>query len=58
VKTVVVGAGAWGTAFVLRDLAHRLGIEMPITEGVCEVLSGTPIHELAASLMVRPPVQE
>jgi hypothetical protein len=43
---------------VLRDLAHRLGIEMPITEGVCEVLSGTPIHELAASLMVRPPVQE
>jgi glycerol-3-phosphate dehydrogenase (NAD(P)+) len=46
------------TAPVLRDLAHRLGIEMPITEGVCEVLSGTPIHELAASLMVRPPVQE
>jgi glycerol-3-phosphate dehydrogenase (NAD(P)+) len=46
------------TAPVLRDLAHRLGVEMPITEGVCEVLSGTPIHELAASLMIRPPVQE
>jgi glycerol-3-phosphate dehydrogenase (NAD(P)+) len=46
------------TAPVMRDLAHRLGVEMPITEGVCEVLSGTPIHELAAALMVRPPVQE
>lgn len=46
------------TAPVLRDLAHRLEVEMPITEGVCAVLSGTPIHELAASLMVRPPVQE
>src|SRR5213079_3362856 len=26
------------TAPVLRDLARRLGIEMPITEGVCAVL--------------------
>jgi glycerol-3-phosphate dehydrogenase (NAD(P)+) len=43
------------TAPVLRDLAHRLGIEMPITEGVCAVLAGLPIHELAASLMVRAP---
>jgi glycerol-3-phosphate dehydrogenase (NAD(P)+) len=43
------------TAPVLRDLAHRLGLEMPITEGVCAVLAGLPIHELAASLMVRAP---
>ena len=43
------------TAPVLRDLAHRLDIEMPITEGVCSVLAGLPIHELAASLMVRAP---
>src|SRR5438067_3290733 len=27
------------TAPVLRDLSHRLGIELPITEGVCSVLS-------------------
>ena len=28
------------TAPVLRDLSHRLGIELPITEGVCAVLEG------------------
>ena len=32
------------TAPVLRDLAHRLGVEMPITEGVCAVLDGDPAH--------------
>jgi glycerol-3-phosphate dehydrogenase (NAD(P)+) len=41
------------TAPVLRDLSRRLGVEMPITEGVCSVLGGQGIHELAASLMVR-----
>ena len=46
------------TAPVLRDLSHRLGIEMPITEGVCAVLAGTPIHQLAAGLMGRRPTQE
>ena len=29
------------TAPVLRDLSYRLKIELPITEGVCSVLSGT-----------------
>ena len=29
------------TAPVLRDLSRRLGIELPITEAVCEVLGGT-----------------
>ena len=28
------------TAPVLRDLSRRLGVEMPITEGVCAVLDG------------------
>ena len=28
------------TAPVLRDLSRRLGIELPITEGVCAVLEG------------------
>jgi glycerol-3-phosphate dehydrogenase (NAD(P)+) len=46
------------TAPVLRDLAHRLGIEMPITEGVCAVLDGTPLAELAAGLMQREPTVE
>jgi glycerol-3-phosphate dehydrogenase len=25
------------TAPVLRDLSHRLGVELPITEGVCRI---------------------
>jgi len=46
------------TAPVLRDLSHRLGIEMPITEGVCAVLEGRPLHELAGDLMGRRPTDE
>jgi glycerol-3-phosphate dehydrogenase (NAD(P)+) len=41
------------TAPVLRDLSHRLQVELPITEGVCAVLDGSPLHELAGSLMGR-----
>jgi len=43
------------TAPVLRDLSHRLGIELPITEGVCRVLEGESLGELVASLMGRRP---
>jgi glycerol-3-phosphate dehydrogenase (NAD(P)+) len=46
------------TAPVLRELAHRLEIEMPITEGVCEVLGGTPLIELVSQLMRRDPTVE
>jgi glycerol-3-phosphate dehydrogenase (NAD(P)+) len=46
------------TAPVLRDLSYRLGIELPITEGVCKVLGGTDLNELAASLMGRQPTRE
>src|SRR6202007_2173634 len=46
------------TAPVLRDLSHRLGIELPITEGVCAVLEGLPLHELAGDLMDRRPTDE
>jgi glycerol-3-phosphate dehydrogenase (NAD(P)+) len=41
------------TAPALRDLSRRVGVELPITEGVCAVLGGSPLHELAASLMGR-----
>src|SRR4029079_13602527 len=34
------------TAPVMRDLSHRLGIELPITEGVCAVLEGTSLADL------------
>jgi glycerol-3-phosphate dehydrogenase (NAD(P)+) len=43
---------------VLRDLARGLGIEMPITDGVCAVLEGESLAELAASIMGRLPRSE
>src|SRR5690349_22539194 len=46
------------TAPLLRDLSHRLKIELPITEGVCQVLDGQDLHELAARLMGRQPTRE
>ena len=46
------------TAPVLRDLAHRLGIELPITEGVCQVLTGVDLLELGSALMGRRPREE
>ena len=46
------------TAPVLRDLSHRLDVELPITEGVCTVLSGMPLSDLLASLMGRRPTEE
>ena len=46
------------TAPVLQDLSGRLGIELPITDGVCKVLDGTDLNELAASLMGRQPTRE
>jgi glycerol-3-phosphate dehydrogenase (NAD(P)+) len=46
------------TAPVLRDLSHRLGIELPITEGVCTVLEGKELSDLVAGLMGRRPTEE
>lgn len=46
------------TAPVLRDLSRRIGVELPITEGVCAVLGGMPLHELTGSLMGRRPTDE
>jgi glycerol-3-phosphate dehydrogenase (NAD(P)+) len=46
------------TAPVLRELSHRLKIELPITEGVCSVLEGTSLNELVSGLMSRVPTQE
>jgi glycerol-3-phosphate dehydrogenase (NAD(P)+) len=46
------------TAPVLRDLSRRLGIELPITEGVCRILGGESLGDLVASLMGRRPTEE
>jgi glycerol-3-phosphate dehydrogenase (NAD(P)+) len=46
------------TAPVLRDLSRRHGVELPITEGVCAVLEGMRLEDLAGSLMGRRPTEE
>jgi glycerol-3-phosphate dehydrogenase (NAD(P)+) len=46
------------TAPVLRDLAQRLGVELPITEAICEVLNGTSALDLVSGLMSRTPTDE
>jgi glycerol-3-phosphate dehydrogenase (NAD(P)+) len=46
------------TAPVLRELSRGLGIELPITEGVCRVLDGEDLNDLASSLMGRQPTSE
>ena len=46
------------TAPVLHDLSARLGVELPITEGVCAVLSGQSLSELVSKLMGRQPTEE
>jgi glycerol-3-phosphate dehydrogenase (NAD(P)+) len=46
------------TAPVLRALSRRVGIELPITEGVCHVLDGQDLNDLAARLMGRQPTRE
>jgi glycerol-3-phosphate dehydrogenase (NAD(P)+) len=46
------------TAPVLHDLSNRLGVELPITEGVCAVLSGQSLGGLVSTLMGRQPTEE
>jgi hypothetical protein len=43
---------------VLRDLSRRLGVELPITEAICEVLNGTSALDLVSGLMSRTPTDE
>jgi glycerol-3-phosphate dehydrogenase (NAD(P)+) len=46
------------TAPVLQELSRRVGVELPITDGVCSVLSGHSIGELLGRLMGRQPTEE
>jgi glycerol-3-phosphate dehydrogenase (NAD(P)+) len=46
------------TAPVLQELSRRLGVELPITDGVCSVLSGRSLHDLVSNLMGRQPTEE
>jgi len=46
------------TAPVLQELSRRVGVELPITDGVCAVLAGQSLGELASRLMGRRPTEE
>jgi glycerol-3-phosphate dehydrogenase (NAD(P)+) len=46
------------TAPVLDALATRVGVELPITHAVCEILGGRDLNELVAGLMGRQPTAE
>jgi glycerol-3-phosphate dehydrogenase (NAD(P)+) len=46
------------TAPVLRDLSRRVGVEMPITNSVCDILEGKSLDDLIAGLMGRRPTAE
>jgi glycerol-3-phosphate dehydrogenase (NAD(P)+) len=46
------------TAPVLQTLSQRLNVELPITDGVCAVLSGQDLTGLVSSLMGRQPTEE
>jgi glycerol-3-phosphate dehydrogenase (NAD(P)+) len=46
------------TAPVLRDLSRRVGVEMPITNSVCDILEGKSLADLIAGLMGRRPTAE
>jgi len=46
------------TAPALLELSRRLNVELPITQGVCEVLSGQSLTALVSGLMGREPTEE
>src|SRR5438552_3720846 len=46
------------TAPVLYELSRRVGVELPITEAVCAVLSGQSLTDLVSRLMGRQPTEE
>ena len=46
------------TAPVLYELSKRLGIELPVTHGIADALSGRPISDVIADFMRRPPTGE
>ena len=46
------------TAPTLLELSKRVGVELPITDGVCAVLSGQSLGELVERLMGRRPTEE
>ena len=55
---IAMAVEGFTTAPALRGLAARLGIELPITDAVCQVLAGASPSETVATLMARRPTEE
>jgi glycerol-3-phosphate dehydrogenase (NAD(P)+) len=45
-------------AKAVREVARRVGVEMPITNSVCDILEGKSLDDLIAGLMGRRPTAE
>lgn len=50
-RTVAEGAA---TAPVLREAAAEAGVDMPVAEAVCALLSGADVREVVGALLARP----
>jgi glycerol-3-phosphate dehydrogenase (NAD(P)+) len=49
----------WHAARVLREVAHRLQLDLPICEGICQILfDGADSRAVMRELMARPPQAE
>ncbi|MDQ2641972.1 MAG: NAD(P)-dependent glycerol-3-phosphate dehydrogenase [Pseudomonadota bacterium] len=49
----------WHAARVLREVAHRLQLDLPICEGICQILfDGANARAVMRELMARPPQAE
>jgi glycerol-3-phosphate dehydrogenase (NAD(P)+) len=57
-REIATAVEGLSTAPVLRDFGRRLGIELPITDAVCELLAGGSVREAAVAMMERRPTAE
>lgn len=49
----------WHAARVLREVAHRLKLDLPVCEGICQILlDGANAMDVMRELMARPPEAE
>ncbi|MDQ3670256.1 MAG: NAD(P)-dependent glycerol-3-phosphate dehydrogenase [Actinomycetota bacterium] len=57
-REIAMAVEGLATAPVLRDFGRRLGIDLPITEAVCELLAGRSAREALVEMMGRKPTAE
>ena len=57
-REIAMAVEGLATAPVLRDFGRRLGVELPITGAVCELLAGRSAREALVEMMGRKPTAE